>query len=159
MKAATTKELKEELLKYPHKELVDICLRLAKFKKENKELLSYLLYESGNEAGYVESIKTEMEEQFALLHRKTYYLMKKGVRKILRGVKTQIRYSQKKETEVELLIHFCSQMLTLRPSIGADLMLKNLYNRQLESTKKLVKKLHEDLQYDFELELENLPVK
>lgn len=156
MKAATVKELKEELNKRSHKELLEICLRLSKFKKENKELLTYLLYEASDEAAYIEGIKLEVDEQFELINKKSYFFIKKGVRKILRTIKNYIRYSKKQETEAELLIYFCIKLRALRPSIGANLVLKNLYNRQVESIRKKVTKLHEDLQYDFELELEAL---
>jgi len=39
MKAASISELKQELQNISAKEITDICLRLARFKKENKELL------------------------------------------------------------------------------------------------------------------------
>jgi len=156
MKTATVKELKDQLNKCSHKELLEICLRLSKFKKENKELLSYLLFEAADEASYIEGIKNEMDEQFELINKKNYFFIKKSIRKILRGLRNYIRYSKKQETEAELLIYFCVKLRALRPSIGANLVLKNLYNRQVESIRKKVAKLHEDLQYDFEVELEEL---
>jgi len=58
MKAVTIKELKDELANLSPKEIRELCLRLARFKKENKELLTYLLFESGDESVYVGSIKT-----------------------------------------------------------------------------------------------------
>ena len=59
MKAVTVKELKTELVDRSHSELMELCLRLSRFKKENKELLTYLLFESSNEAGYINSVKIE----------------------------------------------------------------------------------------------------
>ena len=47
MKAATLNELRKELQALSSKELVEICLRLAKYKKESKELLTYLIFEAG----------------------------------------------------------------------------------------------------------------
>ena len=46
MKAATVSRIKKDISIKNHDELVELCLRLAKFKKENKELLTYLLYEA-----------------------------------------------------------------------------------------------------------------
>ena len=74
MKAATVKELKDELSKYSQKEILAICLRLSKFKKENKELLTYLLYESKNELAYIENVKNEIDIQFEQINRNSYYL-------------------------------------------------------------------------------------
>ena len=41
MKAATINELKSELNNIPVGQLVELCTRLARFKKENKELLQH----------------------------------------------------------------------------------------------------------------------
>lgn len=156
MKAVTVKELKTELSHYSQNDLMELCLRLSKFKKENKELLTYLLFESNNEEGYVNSIKLEIDEQFELVNTKTYYFIKKSVRKILRTVKTAIRYSKNKETEIELLLYFCKKLLAFKPSIKNNTVLKNLFNREIESIKKKMLVLHEDLQYDYGVELESL---
>ena len=64
MKAATVKELRDKLKDCSPKELMEICLRLSKFKKENKELLTYLLYESKDESNYIESVKQEIDTKF-----------------------------------------------------------------------------------------------
>ena len=156
MKAATVKELKDELANYSQKEILAICLRLSKFKKENKELLTYLLYESKNEMAYIENVKNEIDIQFEQINRNSYYFIKKSVRKILRIIKKYIRYSQKKETEVELLIFFCYKLNNFHPSINKNKVLHKLYLQQIESIRKTVSKLHEDLQYDYEKELDEL---
>ena len=156
MKTATVKELKEELIKCSDKELVELCLRLAKFKKENKEFLTYLLFEASDEQGYIINVKNEVDSQFAAINTRSYYFIKKGVRKILRNIKKYIRYSKKKETEVELLLYFCLKLKNFSPSIQRNRVLKNLYQRQLELIAKAVSSLHEDLQYDYEIELEEL---
>ena len=57
MKAASLKEVKTELNHKSHSELLAICLRLSRFKKENKELLNYLLFEFSDEEKYIESMR------------------------------------------------------------------------------------------------------
>lgn len=156
MKAATVKQIKDELSNCNSSELVELVLRLSKFKKENKELLTYLLYEASNEDGYIASVKTEIEEQFKLVNTTNYYFIKKTARKILRITKTYIRYSKKKETEVALLLHFCLELKKVRPSIKHNVTLQNLFNRQLNLIKKAIATLHEDLQYDYNLEVEKM---
>ena len=49
MKAASISELQKELALLEPKNTAALCLRLAKYKKENKEFLSYLLFDSINE--------------------------------------------------------------------------------------------------------------
>ena len=156
MKAVTIKELKDELTDYSHKELREICLRLARFKKENKELLTYLLFESSDEALYIESVKKDVDEQFEQINRKNHYLIKKSFRKILRTIRKFARYSQKKETEVELLFYFCTKLKKFTPSILRNAGLHNFYLRQIDVIRKKLILLHEDLQFDYERELNEL---
>tara|TARA_R110002050_G_scaffold294815_2_gene452999 strand:- start:226 stop:705 length:480 start_codon:yes stop_codon:yes gene_type:complete len=156
MKAASLKEIKTELNHRSTQELLELCLRLSKFKKENKELLTYLLFESADEAAFIESIKEKVDAEFEAINTKTFFYIKKSVRKILRELKKFIRYSQNKETEVELLIYFVEKLSDFRPSIKRNTTLSNLYTRQIEYISKKVEKLHEDLQYDYKLELEEL---
>ena len=156
MKAVTVKELKQELNTRSPKEVQELCLRLSRFKKENKELLTYLLFESANESAYIESVKQYIDGQFEIINTKTFYYIRKSVRKILTNTKKYIRYSQQKETEVELLIYFCSKLKDFRPSIQKSVRLQNTYYRQIELIKKAVATLHEDLQYDYNHALELL---
>ncbi|GHA23353.1 hypothetical protein GCM10007103_00490 [Salinimicrobium marinum] len=156
MKPATIKQLKDELKHRSHQELLETCLRLSKFKKENKELLTYLLFESTDESAYIERVKKEVEAEFDEINTNNYYYIKKSIRKILRNLKKYIRYSGKKETEVELLIYFLLKMDTFSPSVHRDKTLQGLYDRQRAMVEKKIASLHEDLQYDFEVELEEL---
>ena len=156
MKAASVKELKIELSTKSNKNLVDICLTLSKFKKENKELLSYLLYEAQDEESYVKSVEREVDDAFEEINTRNFYYFKKGVRKILRMVKKYIRYSKKKETEATLLIYFCKKLQSEYPAYKRSTSLKNLFTRQIGMAKKAIAKLHEDLHFDFVEELKEL---
>ena len=156
MKSATVANIRKELKHKSNEELAELCLRLSRFKKENKELLTYLLFEADYEAGYIETIKTEIDEQFEQINTNSFFYIKKSVRKILRNTKKYIRYSLNKETEVELLLYFCKKLKAMKPSISRNTTLTNLYDRNIIAIKKKVKNLHEDLQYDYNLELEDL---
>lgn len=158
MKAATVVQIKKELQHRNPEELMQLCLRLSKFKKENKELLTYLLFEAENEQGYTESVKAEIDEGFNAMNTNSYFYIKKSVRKILRNVKKYIRYSGNKETEVELLLYFCDKLKHLTPSIKNNTTLINVYQRQWSYIEKKIKLLHEDLQYDYGLVLEELKI-
>jgi len=156
VKAASIKELKLELSSRSQSELVELCLHVSKFKKENKELLTYLLYEASNEPAYVESVKHEIAELFTQVNKRNNYFIKKSVRKVLRTVKKYIQYSKKKETEVELLLCFCNELKKLSPFMDESTALTNIYLRQIEAIKKTIHSLHEDLQFDYQIELKNL---
>src|SRR5664279_6160635 len=156
MKAVTIKELKEELSDCAPKDLRDLCLRLARFKKENKELLTYLLFESSDEALYIDGVKMEVDEQFEQINRKSYRFIKKSFSKILRSIRKYSRYSQKKETEVELLVYFCTKLREFTPSFHKNTGLQNFYEKQIITIRKKASQLHEDLQFDYNVELERL---
>lgn len=156
MKSATVRELKSELLERSPKEILDLCLRLSRFKKENKELLTYLLFEAADEQNYIESVKEEIDAKFELVNRKSPYFVKKSIRSILNYTKKYIRYSQNKETELELLIYFCQKLHDFEPSIHRNKKVATLYFRLIEVCKKKTSLLHEDLQYDYFRELESL---
>jgi hypothetical protein len=156
MKAVSIKELKEELANCTPKEIRDLCLRLARFKKENKELLTYILFESSEEAIYVENVKKEVDLQFEQINKRSPFLIKKSFRKILRTIRKYARYSQKKETEVELLVYFCTRIRKFTSSIQKNAGFQNFYNRLIETIRKKITFLHEDLQFDYGTELNAL---
>ncbi len=101
----------------------------------------------------IETVKEEMDEQFDLINTSSYYFIKKSVRKILRSVKKHVRYSKKTETEVALTLHFCRKLKNLEPSYRYNTVLTNTYQRQLNVVEKNIAKMHEDLQYDYMIEL------
>jgi hypothetical protein len=156
VKAVSIRELKLELGFRSQGELLELCVRLSKFKKENKELLTYLLYEASNEQAYVESVKREIGQLFEQVNKQNYYFIKKSVRKILRAVRKYIQYSKKKETGVELLLCFCCELKKMSPSMEGNIVLNNIYNRQIDAIKKTIYSLHPDLQFDYEIELNKI---
>ena len=156
MKPVTISVLKKELKHLSQQELIETCLHLAKFKKENKELLTYVLFDSEDEAEYIRSLKEEIDLGFSELNLDSMYYIKKGTRKILRLTKKHIRYSKKKETEAEILIYFCTKLKQLKPSYLRSQQMINMYEQQLKMARKAISTLHEDLQFDFNLELEKL---
>lgn len=156
MKAVSVVTIRKELKHKTSEELAELCLRLSRFKKENKELLTYLLFEADSEAGYIETVKAEIDEQFEIINTDSFFYIKKSVRKILRNTKKYIRYSLNKETEVELLLYFCKKLKTMKPSISRNTTLTNLYDRNIEAITKKILVLHEDLQYDYTMALEDM---
>jgi hypothetical protein len=155
MKPASTKQLKTELESKSKQELLDLCLMLVKYKKENKELLSYQLFDVYDEHQFIKDIKNEMDESFSLINTDSPFYIKKSLRKILRQLKRYIKYSKKASTEIEVLLYFCQQYQTL-PNTNNSKQLTNIYSKQIEIIRKKILSLHEDLQYDYEQELDAL---
>lgn len=156
MKAATVYEIRQELQTKRGPELIELCQRLARFKKENKELLTYLLFEAHDEQGYITSVKTEVDELFETINLSHLYFAKKTLRKIIRVINKYCRYSGIKQTEVELRIYFCHKMKATGIPIARNTVISNIYDGQLKKIMTLVASLHEDLQHDYLKEIDPL---
>ncbi|MBC7587270.1 MAG: hypothetical protein H7178_02840 [Chitinophagaceae bacterium] len=156
MRVASIHEIKQELASFKAAELVGICLRLGRFKKENKELLTYLLFEAHDEGAYIQNIKNEIDELFAEINTTHIYFAKKSLRKILRIANKHIRYSGSKQIEVEVLLHFCIQLKQSGLAKERNTVINKLYHVQLKKVKKTVDALHEDLQYEYQKSIEAL---
>ncbi len=156
MKAASSNEIKQELKELSQSKLVDLCLRLARFKKENKELLTYLLFEADDREAYIRSVKQEIENGFSDINTASTYFAKKSLRKVLRMTNKYVRYTGNKQVEVELLLHFCMVLFSSKISFRKSTALNNLYTAQLKKIKAAISTLHEDLQYDYIRQLEGL---
>lgn len=158
MKAASINEIKQELNVSGSARLLELCIRLAKYKKENKELLSYLLFEANDETTYIESVKREMDIQFAEINLSNLYFIKKSLRKILRITSKYIRHTASKQVEVELLLYFCSLLKNSSIAFHRNAVLNNLFQFQIKKIARIIATLHEDLQYDYLKELQQLNV-
>jgi len=156
MKAATIHEIKQELATLKPAALAELCLRLAKFKKENKELVTYLLFEAHNEQEYVGGVKKEIDELFADMNQSHLYFAKKTLRKIIRVINKYSRYSSSKQTELELRLYFCVSLSALGIYQHHNTVITNIYQLQLKKVYAVLATLHEDLQYDYYKELELL---
>jgi hypothetical protein len=158
MKASSVNEIKKELKTLDPEALQEICLRLAKYKKENKELLTYLLFEANNEQDYINNVKAEIDEQFKDLPRGNTYFIKKSLRKTLRFANRQIKYSSINQTELEIRIYFCLSMKQAKVPMPGGTVLYNLYMQQLKKVRSIFEKLPEDLQADYDRDIKQLAI-
>jgi hypothetical protein len=149
MKIASLSEIKQELENLSAKEITALCLRLARYKKENKELLQYLLFNAHDTDAYTEQVKEMIDELFEDVNRANLYLAKKTLRKILRQTNKYIRYTGSKQTEAALLIYFCTRLKESGIAFHKNKALNNIYLRQIKKIKAALATLHEDIQYDF----------
>jgi hypothetical protein len=156
MKAASSQEIKVQLQQSGKPELVTLCLRLARFKKENKELLDYLLFQSHDLEGYITMVKTEIDEGFNQVNTTSVFLAKKTIRKILRNAKKYIRYTGSEIAEAEVLLHYLTRFRQIKLPWEKTKVLKNIYDAQLKKITGAIESMHEDLQYDYKKQLEEL---
>jgi len=156
MKPASVNEIKKRLKETDKNDLIEICQRLARFKKENKELLTYLLFEEDDLQGYIKNVKEEIDEGFPQVNTSNVYFAKKTIRKILRIAHKHIRYTNSKTAEAEILLHYVTSLKGLNLSWQKSTALTNLYKAQLKKIDTAISTMHEDLQYEYRRELNRL---
>ncbi|HEX8314199.1 MAG TPA: hypothetical protein VF609_04370 [Flavisolibacter sp.] len=156
MKAASAQEIKSALKGMEAKELMDVCLRLSRYKKENKELLTFLLFEADDLPAYIKGVNEEVDEIFAGVNTTSVYFAKRGIRKALRTANKYIRYAGDKSVEVEVLLHYCTSFKGLKLSWQKSTLLSNIYRAQLKKVEAALDAMHEDLQYDYRRSFERL---
>ena len=140
--------IKKELQHLPAEQVTELCLRLARHKKENKELLAYLLFEAHDEAAFIEKVKAEAGFMFSQLPVQSYNAAK-ALRKILRLLGKYTKFTASKGAEIELLINFCTNYVQYADRRSTYKPLRLILLRQLEKIRGLIEKLHEDLQFDY----------
>jgi hypothetical protein len=141
-------QIKKELQHIPHEQLAELCLRLVRYKKENKELLAYLLFEAHNEQDFVESVKAEAGFMFSQLPVQSYFTAK-ALRKILKMLTKYTKFIGSKPAEVELLLNFCQNYIQYVVQQTSYKPIRLILTRQIEKIRTLISKLHEDLQFDY----------
>lgn len=155
MKAAGQSEIKKELETLSPKELKELCLRLSRFKKENKELLTYLLFESHSEEQFIENLKQEMLEDFEKINDSNLYLVKKSLRKILRGINKHCRYSSHTTTAIDLLLFYLEAIRERKWVDAGSAAIDKLVESQEQKVRQLIRSLDEDLQADYAYRVKN----
>ena len=141
-------DIKKEIQHLPNPQLAELCLRLVRYKKENKELLAYLLFDAHDEAAFIEKVKAEVGFMFSQLPSQSY-VAAKSVRKILRLIGKYTKFIASKPAEIELLLNFCYNYLQYAGKLTAYKPMRLILVRQLEKIRGLIAKLHEDLQFDY----------
>ncbi len=105
------------------------------------------------------NIKEEVDEQFGNMNKSNLYLAKKSLRKILRTINKFIRYSGNKQTDVEIRIYYCVKLKLSGIEIAKSQVLTNLFTNQIKKIESELSKFHEDLQFDYRKELEELGIR
>ena len=157
MKFAGVQEIKKELQLLSPKRLQEICLRLAKYKKDNKELLAFLLFESDDKRVFIDELKSELSEEFTNLEaQNNLFYTKKSLRRLLRTLNRYNKYMDDKTIALELTIWFCHQIREHRIPVHRSRQLEKIYEGLLKKINLLLKNVHEDLRQDYEEELKQL---
>ena len=150
-------DIKKELQHLSSLQIANLCLRLARYKKENKELLAYLLFQAENQDSFIEQVKAESGFMFSQLPVHSYNAAK-GMRKILRLLSKYNKFMGSKEAEIDLLINFCNNYVQYTDRKVTYKPMRLILTRQMEKIRTLIGKLHEDMQEDYTQEYNNMHI-
>lgn len=156
MKIASLAELKKELKFLSEKELQETILDLSKFSRDNKAYLFFKLFEKENPRIFVEMVKEELEHEFQNANTRNFHFAKKSAQTIRRKLNKHLKLSKDKTNQIELIIFFCQNLKDYGYLQYHHPVITNLFDIQIGKAHKLIEKLHEDLQYDFKLILDEL---
>lgn len=156
MKAASAIEIKQRLKDLDKKQLTELCMRLSRYKKENKELLTFLLFEADDLPHYVASVKEELNNIFSDVNTTSVFFAKKTIRRALRTANRYIRYAGDKTVEAEVLLHYCTLFRDLKLDWNRSTLLSNIYYNQMKKIGAAIDGMHEDLQYDYRRNFDRL---
>jgi DNA-binding transcriptional MerR regulator len=149
VKTASLKEIKESLDNATQKELLAYCIHLVRFKKENKELLTYLLYEQTDHIHYIQNVNAILDSLFETVNTTQLYFAKKTIRKIIRVANRYIRYSKNSIVEIEIHLHLTEKIKSLQLPLEQNKALHNLYLSEIKKIHNTLSVLHEDEQYEY----------
>lgn len=156
MHSATIDTIKAELKQLPPKQVLDLLLRLARFKKENKELLTYILFESTNESEYVEQVKREIAEEMGELDGLPGYQYKKQFRKIQRKINKPIKYMGSKAATAELYLHMVRLISGKRKTNYLVPFLDKTVQQYMAKIEKLLPGIEDDLAADLRRQMKQV---
>lgn len=156
MKFPSLAQLKKELKLLNEQELQELIVDLSKFSRDNKAYLFFKLNEVQQPNLFVEMVQEELENEFLNSRSDHYYYAKKSAQKIRRKMNKLLKLSKDKSQQVDVILYFCERLKEEGFLRHNSTVLDNLYQVQLRKAQKLVDGLHEDLQYDYRLQLEEL---
>jgi len=151
--------LKKELSYRSEQEIIDFCVTLIKFNRENKELLNYLLIDEVEKEVFLNEIKITISANFLDINFRSYHILRKSVRKILKLTKKYIKLINEPIKELTLLIHFNQELISCLPKLKNYPSIENYFISNIKKMESIVAKLHPDLQYDYINDINELKIK
>ena len=156
MKAESISTIRKEVQSLDRDEILAILIKIIRYSTINKELASYLLYYAQFDDLFVSEVNKEIADSFSEIETRSAYIAKKSIRKTVRILNKYVRFSNSKKVEIEIRLFFCRQFLHGYFHKLHDDPLLNIYLREVEKIKKVIGALHEDLQSDYMIEIDQL---
>ncbi|MFC4871930.1 hypothetical protein [Negadavirga shengliensis] len=149
-------EIRKELKFLDEKKLIELVLDLGKLNRENKAYLYFKLFEEDNPRLFIEMVQEELMTEFQKANTNHYHFAKKSAQAIRRKLNKNLKLTKDKAAHIDLLVFFCRKLKEYGYLDFRHPVIDNVYLMQMTKIEKLIAGLHEDLQYDYNKELEEL---
>jgi hypothetical protein len=156
MKIPSLAVIKRELNQRNPGELIELVLQLSKLNRDNKALVYFKLFETGNDQLYLSMVREDLEMAFQNANLNNYYTSKKSAQAIRRIMNKNLKLTKNKETMIEVITFFCEGLIEYGYLEFNYPVINNLYAVQVRKIEKLIAGLHEDLQFDYQETLQRL---
>lgn len=157
MKSYSLNDIKKEITHLQQKDLIQLCVNVAKFKKENKDYISFILFESHNKRAYLEDVKNDIKSQIISFEGNYFkYDFKKKLRVLKSFLVRNNKYLNDKALSVEMYIFLCNELRQDGYPYMKHGEFDTFYGQQIKKISNFIATLHEDLRYDFGQQLEEL---
>ncbi|WP_439482323.1 hypothetical protein [Cyclobacterium plantarum] len=156
MQIPSLSTIRKELQHKEPKELIELILHLSKLSRDNKAFLYFKLFDTETSTLFIDTLKEELEIAFFKANKNNYYLAKKSAQSIRKILNKNLKLTKDPTARIEIISFFCKKLQEFGYLEYRHPVIENLYALQVGKVEKLIEKLHEDLQYDYQKLLETL---
>lgn len=148
-------DIKKELALLDKAQLMALCTRMAKLKKENKEFLSYLISDADDPQFYAEKLKAELD----VVWKEPFYsvwALNKSLRKSLRLISKYRRFTSHLRGELELMLHFQQGFFDHWKHGFNNRRFESMSDQNLRKIHKLFGQIDEEFRADYQAQIDDL---
>lgn len=154
MEIAGLADIRKELIHQSPDELVELVLRLARFRQDNKALAGYWLFDRQNPTEFLRQVHQALDHGFDELNFSTGYWVKKGLRKWQRQVNLYGRICGEAWMQADMQSYYVWVCLRAQKRLSDPNYLAPLLASAEKKRVTLVKKLDDDVQHDIQRQFE-----
>lgn len=149
-------EIKKAVSYLDEQELRALLMDIIGFSTDNKRFAYFKLHEQQDEQFFLVESKEFLLQEFFKAVNTNFWTGKKSLQKLRSTLNKLLKFTKRKDFQLELILYFCQQAKEFGYLSYKHPVIDNLYATQLRKAESLISKLHEDLQYDYQQQVEEL---
>lgn len=154
MDAASLADIRKELAHQSPAELMELVVRLARFRLDNKALIGYWLFDRTNQAQFLAQVHLALDEALASMNFSSAYFVKKSLRKWQRQVNLYGRICGEPWMLADLQGYYVWTCLRAQKKVMYPDYFVELIRAAQRKFNTLLLKLEPDMQHDMQRQFE-----